>query len=362
MENKHYMAIGEEATRGTAESTTVGFVPLMSPSVPAVEFDDKARAEHRGEETALGARAIERLTRRWGGSLEMPVFTEAGTTKGIVGTLLKHFFGKSASAQNGATGQYYHMMYPVADPFATANLGTKALTLNCNIQEGATPKNWPFTGGRVKSLSFEQVAGEKLKLAVEMMGQSRDASGTAIASPTYPAENLRCDFNNCTVYYGGTPTRTGSAPAYTEIGAGTATALKPDKVSFKLERGMEDMLRLAGVDYPDKTRIGQVKGTLELTIDWEDPASGFSSVDDVLAWYAGVSETNFMLIWNTGTQAGTGDNHGIIVDLPRCNRMGGAPELSDKDPLITLKYECLFDATTTQYLAGLMLKNTASAV
>lgn len=362
MENKYYMAIGEEAARGTAESTTVGFVPLLSPSIPAMEFDDKPRSEFRGEETALGARAIERMSRKWSGSLEMPFFTEGGTVKGIVGTLLKHFFGKSASAQNGVTGQYYHMMSPVSDPFAAANLDAKALTLNCNIQEGATVKNWPYVGGRVKALSFEQSAGEKLKLTAELMGQKKDASATAIASPTFAVENLRCDFNNCTVYSGGTPTRTGTAPNYTEVGAGTAVALKPDKVSLKLERGMEDALRLSGVDYPDKTRVGQVKGTLELTIDWEDPASGFSSVDEALAYFSAVGETNFMLIWNTGTQAGTGDNHGLIIDLPRCVRMGGAPELSDKNPMITLKYECLFDATTTQYLAGLMLKNSATDI
>src|SRR3990167_8511269 len=248
------MAIGEEAARGTAESTTVGFIPLLSPSIPAVEFDDKPRAEYRGEETAKGKTTIERLSRKRSGSIETPFFTEAGTVKGIVGTLLKHFFGKAASGQNAATGQYYHMMSPVADPFATANLGAKALTLNCNVQEGATPKNWPFVGGRVKSLSFEQAAGEKLKLEMEFMGQMRDASGTAIASPTFAAENLRCDFNNLTVYNGGTPTRTGTAPNYTEIGAGTAVALVPESISLKLDNGMEDILRLAGVDYPDKTR------------------------------------------------------------------------------------------------------------
>lgn len=362
MENKHYTAIGEEATRGTAESTTVGFVPCLSPFLPQIEFDDKPRAEYRGEETVLGIRAIERLSRRWSGSIEMPFFTEGGTVKGIVGTLLKHFFGKAASGQNATTGQYRHMFYPVADPFASANLDTKALTLNVNIQEGATVKNWPYVGGRVKALTFEQAAGDKLKLVAELIGQKRDASATAIASPTFAAENIRCDFNNLTVYSGGTPTRTGSAPAYTEVGAGTAVAFKPDSISLKLENGMEDVLRLGGVDYPDKTRMGQFKGTLEIKIDWEDPASGFSSVDDLIAFFGGISETNMMLIWNTGTQAGTGDNHGLIIDLPRCVRKGGMPELSEKDPMVTLTYELAFDATTCQYLVGIMLKNTASAV
>ncbi|HZX35959.1 MAG TPA: hypothetical protein VFF54_05655, partial [Thermodesulfobacteriota bacterium] len=129
-ENKIYCAIGEEATRGTGEVTTVGFIPLLNSGIPKMEFDDKRRKEFRGEDTVKGDTAAIRMSRKWGGSLEIPFFTEAGTTKGIIGTLIKHFFGKATSAQNGATGQYGHILYPVADPFATANLGTKALTVN----------------------------------------------------------------------------------------------------------------------------------------------------------------------------------------------------------------------------------------
>jgi hypothetical protein len=46
-DNKIYLAIGEETARGTAESSTVGFVPLISPSIPKSEFDDKPRGELR---------------------------------------------------------------------------------------------------------------------------------------------------------------------------------------------------------------------------------------------------------------------------------------------------------------------------
>src|SRR3990170_4807814 len=174
-ENQIYCAIGEEATRGTGEVTTVGFIPLLNSGIPKMEFDDKRRKEFRGEDTVKGDTTAIRMSRKWGGSLGIPFFTEAGSSKAIIGTLLKHFFGKATSAQNGATGQYRHMLYPVADPFATANLGAKALTLNMNINEGATQKNWPFVGGRVKSLSFEQEAGGSLKLSVELFGQKRDA-------------------------------------------------------------------------------------------------------------------------------------------------------------------------------------------
>jgi len=69
------------------------------------------------------------------------------------------------------------------------------------------------------------------------------------------------------------------------------------------------------------------------------------------------------VVVGTGTQAGTGDNHGLYIDIPRALRSGGSPEYDlEKDPMITLTYEGLYDAATCGYIVGLMLKNTASAI
>lgn len=361
--NEFYLAVGEESSRGTAESTTVGFIPLLSAGIPKIEYDDKPREDLRGEAAILGAQTQRRMGQKWDGSFDVPFFTESGSAKGVMGTLLKHFFGKATSAQNATTGQYYHMMYPVSDPFATANLGTKALTMNANINANATIMNWPHVGGRVKGLSFEQEVGSQLKLTVDMFGQKRNAEATAIASPAFPAENLRCDYNNLKVYTG-TITRTGTAPNYTNFTFGSATLIKPDKISLKIENGMEDVLRLSGLNYADKTRMnGPFKVSLEINLDWEDPASGFSSHDDFEAWVSAASTTNFFLHWDTGTQAGTGDNHQLYIDLPLMRRMGGDIDYArDKDPMITLKYEGLYDAATCKYMVGMLLKNTATAV
>lgn len=360
--NTIYLALGEESSRGTKESTTVGFIPLLSPGIPALEFDDRRREEFRGGEAALGETTVTRMKRSWSGSIEMPLFTEAGGEAGAVGTILKHFFGHASTAQNGATGQYAHTFYPVADPFGASGLGSKALTLNLNINEGSVVKNWPFVGGRVKSLAFDQEAGSQLKVSAGLMGQYRDSAGTEVGSPVFAAENVRCDYNNLSVYTGAV-TRTGTAPDYTDFTFGGATRIRPDKISVKLENGMEDVLRLAGVDYPDHTRLGRFKVTVEMTLDWEDPATGFSSVDDFNAWAAGASETNLLLHWDTGTQAATGDNHGLYLDIPRAQRAGGGPDYStDKDPMVTLKYEGLLDEAETGYIAGALLKNTAATV
>jgi hypothetical protein len=364
--NQFYLAVGEEAARGTAESTTVGFIPLNNPGEPTLEPDDQPRAEYRGEESALGDRLTRRLGKKWSTSLEIPFFTEAGTTAGMMGTILKHFFGDATSAQNASTGQYYHMMYPVSDPFATGNLDNDALTLNCNwTKDASTVKNHPWTGGRVTGLTFTQEPGQLLVMSATMNGQQKDAAATAIAAPTYAAENLRCDYADLTIYTG-TITRTGSGPDYTAYAFGSATAIKPDRFSLTLSNGMTDKMRLEGLTYPNKTTLGKFTGEIELTIDLDDPSSGFSSYDDFIAWAeatAGDSTTNFFMHYDTGTQAGTGDNHSLYLDLPRAQRLGGTPARSlESDPTISLKYKCEFDAATTNYLVGCMLKNTASAV
>lgn len=358
-----YLAVGEEAVRGTKEVTTLGFVPLMSAAVPTSEFADEKRGEFRGDEAAKGEDLVRRLGRKWNGPFEIPFFTEAGTTAGMIGTIIKHFFAHVVSTQNGATAQYAHMMSPVECLEDAAALDTKALTFNLNISEHSAVKNWPYVGGRVKSLTFDFEPGLPVKMTIETLGQFRDTPTAEIGSPVFAAENLRADYNNFTLYFGAGITRTGTGPDYTDILPNTMLSIAADKVTFKLDNGAEDKMRLSGVNYPDKTQFGQFTGTLDITIDWEDPATGFSSVDEFNAYMTAIGSESFLLICDTGTQAGTGDNHALIIDIPIANRTGGAPEFDRAtDPTITLSYEMLYDPTTTKYLAGIMLKNTAAAV
>ena len=363
-ENKYYVALGEEAVRGTKEITTVSFLPLLT--IPKLKFEpkDEPQPGMRGAQSLMGNVAMRRMSRAWSGDMDLEMHSEGGTVKGGFGTVIKHFNGKVNSAQNGTTGQYYHMGYPVADPFATANLGTKALTLNENASEPPNLKNYPWIGARPKDLTFSQEPGQSLKLTPNFFGQYRDAPETAIATPVFPAANLRFDFSQCKLYTGAI-TRTGTAPDYTQFAFGSATQIKPDKLTIKLEGGKADNLRLEGLNYPNKTRFdNQVKASLEFTLDFEDPAAGFSSVDDLNAWFTSITDyINFCAVWDTGVQAGTGDNHMLIIDLPVMFRKGAQPDRDpNKDPMITLSFESLLDITTTQYPWGIMLKNTATTV
>lgn len=360
-ESRLYAALGEESQRGVKESSVVGFVPLLSPKIPKVEFDDKNRKEFRGEAAVKGDTSYDRMGQRWSAAVEMPFYTEAGSAAGIVGTLLKHFFGKCVSAQNGTTGQFRHMMYPVPDPFTDERIGSRALTLNLNINEGAEMKDWPYVGGRVKAISFDQEPGSALKFTADLFGQRREAVTDEIGTPVFATESLRCDYNNLSIYTG-TVARQGTAPDFTGFSFAGAQRIKPDKITVKIENGMEDALRLSGLDYPDRTRMGQFKATVEMTVDWEDPSNGFSSIAEFRSWMTSASTTNMFFHWDTGTQAGTGDSHGLYIDLPRLKRLGGEPDYKvEKDPMITLKYEGLYDLDI-KYMAGIMLKNTAAAV
>ena len=190
-----------------------------------------------------------------------------------------------------------------------------------------------------------------------------DTTTAELGSPVFPAENLRFDNTGLKVYTG-TITRTGTAPDFTQFAFGSATQVYPQKVVLKLEDGKTDVMTMSGVNYANKTRLDAIiKATLEMQFDWEDPASGFSSIDEFNAWVAAFSQTNFCLVWDSGTQAGTGDNHMLIVDLPAMKRSGGDPDFQlDKDPAISLSYEGMMDAATCKYLVGLLLKNTAMAV
>ncbi|MCK5235478.1 MAG: hypothetical protein KAR06_00720 [Deltaproteobacteria bacterium] len=364
MENVMYLDLGEEPVRGTAQKTTIGTIPLLTTNFPVFEPDDRPRGEVRGEESVLGDTLMIRHSAKWSWDFEIPFFCEAGTTIGMIGTLMKHFFGKVTTAENASTGQFNHSLYGVANPFATANLGTKALTCNVNVTEGSVVKNWPFFGGRVTSLSLIQEAGEHLKLGVSMVGQGRDASTTAIASPVYPPENQRCDYNNLTLY-SGTITPVGTGPDYTGFTYGSADTIKPESMTLKLENGMVDNLRCGGVLYPDKTRMGKFSSTLDVKIDLEAPGSGFDSVAEYNNWVDnGETEQSFNAYWNTGVVAGTaGDNYGLFADMPKMSRMGGDITRSlDDDPMVDLSYKGLYDASTALYMVMLLLRNEATAL
>jgi hypothetical protein len=227
--------------------------------------------------------------------------------------------------------------------------------------EGATLKNYPVVGVRITKLKFEQKPGEDATLTVDWAGQILDAITAGLGSPVFPAENLRCDYGMFSLYTGAV-TRTGTPPDYTNIIQNAATRIKPDSITLELDNGSKDKQVLDGNRFPTKTNVGIVTGKLSFGIDWEDPASGFSSVDEFNGWLAAVSSINALLTWDTGVTAGTGLTHAVVIDIPIANRLGGMPEIKQgDDPEIKFEYDFHYDATTTLYMAGILIRNTATA-
>jgi hypothetical protein len=361
-EGKFYLAIGEEATRGTKEASTVGFVPILSPTLPEMQFNDVNRDEFRGDDTSKGATTKLRRGQAFTASVEMPMFIDAGSTTSMIGTMFKHQLGHVTSTQNASTGQFFHMFNVPADPYAPSggDIDTKALTLNYNRSREATEKNYPFVGARGSGFELVQEVGSPLMFNSNWMGQFLDTVTAEIGSATYADENLRIDFDNATIYTG-TVTRTGSGPDYTDIGFGSGTVLKPDNVTITFDPARNDKNVLDGTNYPSLTSFGRATGTLSYTIDLR--TSGFDSEAEYDAFMAGTATTNFAVQWDTGTEAGTlGDNYMLIADMPKCVRTSAVPEWSlETNQLITMEYEFLLDSTTG-YALGIGLKNESTTV
>lgn len=360
-ENKGYVALGEETDRNTGEVTTVGFVPTEDLTIPEMEFTDEPRAEWRGEESRKGVTTTLRRGQKWATEFVMPMFSEAGTTVGMVGTLFKHYFGYTSSAQNATTGQWKHMLSPHADPLS--QLGTKALTYSLNRNRGTVMTNYPFVGGRVNKLGFSQESGQPLKATVGMVGTFKDTNTAELGSEVFADEDRRFDYNNLTAYFG-TITKVGSAPNFTDITFGSATQFCPTKVDVTFENGLEDNMELCGTDYPNKTTWGNFSGTLSIEIDLL--TSGLNSEGEYDNFFTSPETQNkaFALVWDSGTEAGTsgGDNHSMILDLPQCILTSAVPEYNlETDPVITLEYSFEYNSTTT-YAYGLLLKNDATAI
>jgi len=365
-EGKFYLAVGEEATRGTAEKTTVGFIPIKTAVVPEMTFNDVNREEFRGDDTSKGATTKRRLGQAWTAEIDSPMFADAGTTDSMVGTKLKHQFGHVTSTQNASTGQYAHMFSVPSDPYASGggDIDAKALTFNINRSRDDTTKNYVYRGGRGSGCSFEQAIGEPLMFNSSWMGQTLETAGggTAIASPTYAAENLRFDFDNLTAYTG-TITRAGTGPDFTDITFGSATPFSPDNVSISIDFARNDKNVLDGTNSPSLTSFGRATGTLSFTIDLR--TAGFDSETEFDNFFSTPETTtnNFAFLWDSGTVAGTaGDNYSFIIDCPECVLTSAAPEYSlETNPLITLEYEFMYNSTTA-YNVGAMLKNESATV
>ncbi|OQY16384.1 MAG: hypothetical protein B6I36_10335 [Desulfobacteraceae bacterium 4572_35.1] len=357
---KQFIAFIEHDVRDTVTgSETNMFIPVMGSLQPTFEPTDESRQEFRGGDTALGDTTVVRRSSQWSFSLECAWYPGVE-----VGTLLKHALGHAGTRAVEDTSAFKGIVYPAADPFSAAELGDKALGFYVNTDEGGTTRSRLYFGGRVKSVAINGEGTDDIKLTFEIVGPGEfinaEAAETAGASFTTVSPFCSADL---TCFVGTGASRVGTAPNYTSIAEGTMDSFCPDSINMTITNGMDDKQVMCGVKGPGKTyRSGQFSVELTAPIDYEDPASGFSSADEVKQIFDDPIQSSLMLKLDNGEDAGATVNYTAVIDLPSVMLNPGTPQRNSdgSQPTVELSYKSLY-STTTEYPVAILTVDKASA-
>lgn len=280
MAGEQYLALYEETTRGTAPGSPDYLFLQIVKGFPQFKPTDEPRKEFAGPNTALGDRSVRRKESMFTAPLEF--LYRPGMETAL---FLKHVMGFAGTRSTVDTTAKKGIMYPSEPmPYGSgAPLGDKAIGLVSNLDEEGTTKAQTFGGARFKSLSATFKGTDEVTFSLEGQGAGAwvgPADQTATAGLSMPT----IDPFNCSeiAYYIGTGiTRTGSAPGFTDIAAGTMQRFYPDEVTLKITNGLDDKPQGDGLRGPSKTfRAGQFAVEVGITTDYADPSSGFSSADE----------------------------------------------------------------------------------
>lgn len=358
-----YLPYCEETTRGTKPgSPSYKFLPITKGLVPKFDPKDEPRKEFRGADTALGDSSVVRRESAYTISPECYLYPGAE-----VGTLLKHLLGKAATRTTVDTSAYKGILYPVAMPYGTgAVLADKAIGFEPNMDRDGTTASQYFGGARFKNATLTIKPGDDITLALEGGGAGGwigAANQAATANPTFPAASPYA-YADAAFYVGSGATRTGTAPDYTDLAPGTMSQIQPDEFTLKIPNGLEDKSVLNGVKGPSKTeRTAQFMAEVEFTLDFRDPASGFSSIDEFEAQFSG-PRTNSIMVVITGTElAGAAtQKYQEVIDLPLVQITIESPEADNEGKTVKakIKGKTLYSYTTKYPLAWLRVDKAAT--
>lgn len=365
--SQQYLCICEETTRGTKPDTPDWlWLPVTGNLQPKFSPKDEPRKEFRGNDTALGDLTVRRVESQWTHTLECAWYPGAA-----VGLLLKHLLGKAntRSALPSTNEEAYKgIIYPVDMPYGTGYpLEDKAIGLFVHTDEAGTTKAQYYGGGRVTKCTVSVKGTDDVKLSFELTGagewvgavdQTAEALGTM---PTVPF--ISCD---ALFYAGAGISRTGTKPNFTAIAAGSMGQMWPDDLTITITNGLADKLVINGIQGPSiTTRTAQFMVEAAMTIDYADPASGFSSADEFKRLFSGVATQALLLKLDNGViidQTGGTQTYQAFIDLPNMKLALEPPERNTegKTPSIKLNYKSLYD-TTSNYPCGIFTYDLASA-
>lgn len=361
---KQFIALFEQATRGVTLGTEPKlFLPVTGNLQPKFAPTDESRKEFRGADSALGDSSVIRKDSQWTMTLECNWYPGPE-----VGLLFKHLLGVSGTRAEipTTTGAFKGILYPHAMPYGDGQpLSDKALALIVNTDEGGVTMSRIYGGARVKSCTVKAEGTDDVKLSFELAGPGEyveaEAAETAGASfPTvapFAASDLQC-------YIGTAAVRTGTAPDFTDITAGTNALFRPDSLEITITNGLEDQVVMNGVKGPSKTkRTGQFAVEVSLPIDYEDPSTGFSSADEYKRLFVGPTTQGLLLALDNGEVAGTStENYQAVIDLPNLLFSAEAPERSAEgnSASVSLKYKSLYSSTCSYPMAVMTVDEAAA--
>jgi len=356
-----YLAIEEETTRGTTPGSAHKFLPVTGGLEPKPKFEDVPRVEFRGQDTRLGNTTVSRKSSSWAQTVETLLYPID-----IIGTLFKHALGFAGTRSVADTSAYKGIIYPpAAAPYANGgNLAGKALSMVPNTDLDGTTVAQTYAGGRVKGFKIECARPDEVKVTFDLTGTVVGAPGqTATAGASFPTI-APFGSNNITCYAGAGITRTGTAPNYTDIVPGAMVAFNPDSVSLSFEGGIEDKAVLDGTSTPNKTETtGAVKATLEIKLDYSDPATGLSSHDQFILLCLAPNTIPFLFKFTSPTLAGAATAYyQYVIDLPAMLLEEENIERNSSGAIskATMKFTSLLSATTA-YPIGIFTTDRATA-
>lgn len=344
---KQFLAIFRETARGTNPGTNPLFPPVIGSVEPIPEYTDQPRKEFRGQDTRLGDVNDTRVSTSWKYDLTSwfyPIEDLMAVIRHVVG-----FAGVRAVVDTSA---YKGILYPPSAPPYAANgeLDGEALTLVANTDKDGTTVAQDFSGGRPTGLKIECQRPDDVKLTVPISGgpwigdagQAATAGESFTALQPYNSADLTC-------YVGTGISRTGVAPDFTDLAPGTMVAFAPDNLTLEFETGAKDVEKLNGLRGPSVTEYeSQVIAKLTYSMDFSDPASGFSSYDQYLLHCAGPLYHSYLFKLTGPDLAGAATAyHQFIADLPRMKMKITVKERTPDGKVVKADFEgeSRFDAT-----------------
>jgi hypothetical protein len=298
----NYMALSRQAVRNVLDAVpTHLFYKLRGKLEPDTDFKEEATREWAGQDFSQGDTAHTRTSRAWKFSWESRIWPSEELA------LLLEFLFRHASApttiDTSATKVVYRSdseMYDDTEAF------DEAIALLPHTQVGATTTHQQFLGGRIMDAELDFQGGSDAILKMNLtggpwIGEPGQAEVAGVSFPSsrhFKSGNLKC-------FIGTGATLTGTAPDYTDIAEGAMAAFKPDSLNVKINTGLEDKFKTNGQDGPSVSeRTKSWDCSVEGTVDFNDPSSGWSSRDAWAAQFADIEYVPFMMKVDSGDLIG----------------------------------------------------------